>query len=182
MKRLIAALFVRAFVIGVLIGIIGACAAPAFSETLNLRRHRGRGDFVRAWPGQYYTNTDQRFKVFTRELNKAADQLHVARPIVNVVGSEEAPSPFAAGWIWVPLGGVPRYIRGMPVHVSIVWSQLMNAGNRRLQCWARHEMTHVLLEHEYGARNAQEAHLRHLDVGFYMETRWRQDSACMIGD
>lgn len=154
---------IRALTIGVLI----LAAAPAFSQ-----------------------DTDQRFRVFTRELNKAADQLHVPRPIANVVSLEEAlkagASPHAAAWVWVPggedLNGVPFYVRGTPVRVSIVWSHLMSAGNYRLRCWARHEMVHVVLGHEFGARDLSESAVHHDQVRKFMEARWKQDSACLIGD
>jgi hypothetical protein len=166
-RNLILVLTVRALLIALLVGIMFAAAAPAFSQ-----------------------DTAQRLKVFEREVSKAARELKVATPVVHVVSLTEAllkgSSPLAAAYIWVPRGydknGVPRYVRGLPVQLDIVWSQLMSAGDKRLQCWARHEVTHVVLGHERGARDGREAATHHSMVRIYMEARWRQDSACLIGD
>jgi len=160
-RNLLAILLVRALVLGALVGILACAAAPAFSQT-----------------------TAERLNVFTRELNRAADTLRVARPVVHVVSLEEAlakgSGPLVAAYIWVSRDvlSVPNYV--LPVQLDVVWSQLMSASDARLRCWARHEMTHVLLGHERGARDAREAMTQHDAVRHYMEARWRQDSACLI--
>jgi len=168
-KSLLAILLIRAFALGVLIGILACAAAPAFSAT----------------PRYQYQTTKQRLRVFTRELDRAADELRVARPVARAVSLEETLaaglSPLVIAWVWAPEGVDSRGVQIVkPVNVSIVWFQLMSASDAQLRCWARHEMTHVLFGHEYGALEPREAVRRHDQVRHFMKAKWGQDYACLI--
>jgi predicted Zn-dependent protease len=117
-------------------------------------------------------DTAARLHVFTRELNSAARDLRVARPTVRAISLAERPagtSPNVAAFV----------TPGRPWVVTVIWHQLMSASDARLRCWARHEMTHVKLKHEY-SKNAREAAWHHDQVALFMEARWRQESTCMM--
>jgi hypothetical protein len=126
--------------------------------------------------------TDDRLRVFDRELTRAAKELSLApevHPVARVVSSEEAvasgATPLVAAWVWESsLGPKPR------VFVSIVWMHLMTASDARLRCWARHEVTHILYGHQRGPSSKAEADLHHDMVRHFMAAKWKQDSSCLI--
>jgi len=154
MIRLFASLLVRAVILATFLGIILACAtAPAFAQ-----------------------DTEARARVFAKELKRAAKELDVQTPTLTVLSFDEASrmgaGPLAAAFVLKPKVGT-RW------GVMVVWAQLMSASDARLRCWARHEMTHVLLDHGH-AKDRAEADTHHDVVRHFMEAKWKQDSACLI--
>jgi hypothetical protein len=122
-------------------------------------------------------STHERALVFTEELRRAAKELDVVTPTLTVLSQEEAQAkgagPLTAAFVVPPPAKADRWA------VFVVWFHLMGASDARLQCWARHEVTHILLGHRF-ARDEREAAVRHDVVRHFMKAKWRQDSACLV--
>jgi len=122
--------------------------------------------------------TESQLATFERAVARAARELRVGAPPVELIGLADAVS------MGVP--GAAAFVTDEPEwRIRIVWPHLMAASPARLQCWARHEMLHVQLKHGVlrlgtWAANLRESARRHDQVALLQQARWGQDSGCLI--
>lgn len=62
--------------------------------------------------------------------------------------------------------------------IVVMQDEINNPRPYRLQCIARHEVSHIALGHLYGTRSYPEEKRQHQAVYYIMKWTWHQDSTC----
>lgn len=112
------------------------------------------------------------FQKFDAAIAQAADALGVPVPIVRLIELSDAPNALVAAYVTPPMHGEDG-----PWMVTAVAFHLDYASDRRIRCWARHEMLHVWQKHRGGTKLQRDRH--HDVVRYFQMVIWREDSSCM---
>lgn len=113
---------------------------------------------------------------FTLQIALVAGQLGILTPRVHVMSRyDRHPSGVAAA--------VVSYVIPCPLEpncyqVRVMRETLDTADASTLRCVARHESTHIYLDHGNGAHSEAELSFFEAEVRAFMRLRWDQDSGC----
>lgn len=124
---------------------------------------------------------------FTLQVFQTRQELNIQEPVaVEEMNFSDAQSLYGGKLKRNSIAFIATCVRGFECErkVVILEDQLtFSKGNRFsqrkwLRCIARHEVTHILLGHLYGAKDPAEDDIHHYEVRVFMRQKWNEDSSC----